>query len=66
MRLPIDTGTVKLAAPGPAEPILDDEAQAPELDDNGTAIFTVPSLIGRQRLQNLRIRSDSSTVVSAL
>jgi len=36
MRLPIDTGTVKFAAAGPAEPVLDYETRAPKLDENGT------------------------------
>ena len=42
MRLPIDTGTVKFAAAGPAEPVLDYETRAPKLDENGTALFAVP------------------------
>ncbi len=39
MRLPIDTGTVKFAAAGPAEPVLDYETRVPKLDENGTALF---------------------------
>ena len=42
MRLPIDTQTVKFAAAGPAEPVLDYETRAPKLDENGTALFNVP------------------------
>ena len=42
MRLPIDTGTVKFAAAGPAEPVLDYETRVPKLDENGTALFNVP------------------------
>ena len=42
MRLPIDTGSVKFAAAGPAEPVLDYEPRAPKLDENGTALFAVP------------------------
>ena len=42
MRLPIDTGTVKFAAAGPAEPVLDYETRAPKLDESGT---TVPSSV---------------------
>jgi excisionase family DNA binding protein len=39
MRLPIDTGTVKLAAAGPAEPVLDYGTRAPKLDENGAALL---------------------------
>jgi hypothetical protein len=42
MRLPIDTGSVKFAAAGPAEPVLDYETKAPKLDDNGVPLFNVP------------------------
>ena len=42
MRLPIDTGTVKFAAAGPAEPVLDYETRAPKLDENGTPLYAVP------------------------
>jgi hypothetical protein len=42
MRLPIDTGSVKFAAAGPAEPVLDYETRAPKLDENGVALFAVP------------------------
>ena len=42
MRLQIDTQTVKFAAAGPAEPVLDYETRAPKLDENGTALFNVP------------------------
>jgi hypothetical protein len=42
MRLPIDTGSVKFAAAGPAGPVLDYETRAPKLDENGTALFAVP------------------------
>jgi len=42
MRLPIDTGTVKFAAAGPAEPVLDYETRVPKVDENGTALFNVP------------------------
>ena len=35
MRLPIDTATVKFAAAGPAEPVLDYETRTPKLDENG-------------------------------
>jgi hypothetical protein len=42
MRLPIDTQTVKFAAAGPAEPVLDYETRAPKMDENGTALFNVP------------------------
>ncbi len=42
MRLPIDTTTVKFAAAGPAEPVLDYETRAPKLDENGVALFNVP------------------------
>ncbi len=42
MRLPIDTGTVKFAAAGQAEPVLDYETRAPKLDENGAALFNVP------------------------
>ena len=33
MRLPIDTGSVKFAAAGPSEFVLDYETRAPKLDD---------------------------------
>lgn len=52
MRLPIDTGTVKFAAAGPAEPVLDYETRAPKLDENDTALFAVP-LFGRGWYQGL-------------
>ena len=42
MKLPIDTGSVKFAAAGPAEPVLDYETRAPKLDENGTPLFNVP------------------------
>jgi hypothetical protein len=42
MRLPIDTGSVKFAAAGIAEPVLDYETKAPKLDENGVALFNVP------------------------
>ena len=42
MRLRIDTGTVKFAAAGPAEPVLDYETRVPKVDENGTALFNVP------------------------
>jgi hypothetical protein len=42
MRLPIDTGSVKFAAAGPAEPVLDYETKAPKLDENGVPLFNVP------------------------
>jgi len=42
MRLPIDTGTVKFAAAGPAEAALDYETRASKLDESGT---TVPSSV---------------------
>ena len=35
MRLPIDTTSVRFAAAGPAEPVLDYETRAPTLDENG-------------------------------
>lgn len=42
MKLPIDTGSVKFAAAGPAEPVLDYETRSPKLDENGTPLFNVP------------------------
>ena len=42
MKLPIDTGSVKFAAAGPAEPVLDYETRAPKLDENGMPLFNVP------------------------
>jgi hypothetical protein len=38
MRLPIDTQTVKFAAAGPAEPVLDYETRAPKLDERDGTI----------------------------
>ncbi len=42
MRLPIDTTTVKFAAAGPAEPVLDFETRQPKTDENGVPLFYVP------------------------
>jgi hypothetical protein len=42
MKLPIDTGSVKFAAAGPVEPVLDYETRAPKLDESGAALFAVP------------------------
>ena len=42
MKLPIDTGSVKFAAAGPVEPVLDYETRAPKLDKSGAALFAVP------------------------
>ena len=42
MRLPIDTTTVKFAAAGPAEPVLDFETRQPKTDENGVPLFNVP------------------------
>ena len=42
MRLPIDTATVKFAAAGPAEPVLDFETRQPKTDENGVPLFNVP------------------------
>src|ERR1700684_3804682 len=42
MRLPIDTTSVRFAAAGSAEPVLDFETKAPKLDENGGALFSVP------------------------
>ena len=38
MRLPIDTTSVRFAAAGPEEPILDYETRAPTLDENGVPV----------------------------
>ncbi len=42
MRLPIETTTVKFAAAGPAEPVLDFETRQPKTDENGVPLFNVP------------------------
>ena len=42
MKLPIDTGSVKFAAAGPVEPVLDYKTRAPKLDESGSALFAVP------------------------
>ncbi len=42
MKLPFDTVTVKFAAAGPAEPVLDDETRAQKLEENVTELFSVP------------------------
>jgi hypothetical protein len=42
MRLPIDTTSLKFAAAGTAEPVLDYETKAPKLNDNSVALFNVP------------------------
>jgi excisionase family DNA binding protein len=39
MRLPIDTGTVTIAAAAPAEPVLDYENRAPKLDEDGSILL---------------------------
>ena len=42
MKLPIDTTSVKFAAAGPAEPVLDFDSKVPKLDENGVALYNVP------------------------
>jgi len=44
MRLPIDTGTVKFAAAGPAEPVLDYETRALKLDE--AIVLRFPTIDG--------------------
>ncbi len=41
MRLPIDTTSVRFAAAGPAEPVLDYETRAPKLDEIGASEVVV-------------------------
>jgi hypothetical protein len=53
MRLPIDTGTVKFAAAGPAEPVLDYETRAPKLDKDS---YTIDQVVG------LRLEPVRSTI----
>ena len=38
MRLPTDTVSVKFAAAGPAQPVLDYETRAPEVAENEVAL----------------------------
>lgn len=47
MRLPIDTTSVRFAAAGPSEPVLDYETRVPKLDENGVRdrLFNTPLLI---------------------
>ena len=42
MRLPIDTNSIKFAAAGPSEPLLDFATKAQRTDENCMAIFQVP------------------------
>ena len=42
MKLPIDTTSVKFAAAGPAEPVLDFDTKLPKLDEHGVALYNVP------------------------
>ena len=42
MRLPIDTTSIKFAAAGPAEPVIDFATKAAKVDDNGVPVYTVP------------------------
>ena len=74
MRLPIDTGSVKFAAAGPAGPVLDYETRAPKLDENGTALFAVPLFAARTGIKDsitvkvsgdVAVRNDSSVIVRA-
>ena len=46
MRLPIDTGTVKFAAAGPAESVLDYKTQAPKLGE--AKVLRFPPIDGEQ------------------
>jgi excisionase family DNA binding protein len=68
MRLPIDTGSVKFAAAGPSEPVLDYETRAPKLDENGIALLisvekTALLLgIGRTQIYNLIAQGAISSV----
>jgi excisionase family DNA binding protein len=50
MRLPIDTGTVKFAASGPAEPILDDQSGADSGMCGRTLLLTVEEAASQLRL----------------
>ena len=50
MRLPIDTGTVKSAAVGPAEPILDDQSDAYSGICGRTLLLTVEEAASLLRL----------------
>ena len=42
MRLPIDTTSIKFAAAGPAEPVIDFATKTAKLDENAVPIYTVP------------------------
>jgi hypothetical protein len=42
IRLPIDTTSIKFAAAGPAEPVIDFATKAAKVDDNGVPVYTVP------------------------
>ena len=50
MRLPIDTGTVKIAVAGPSEPILDNESIAVAGDCGRTLLLTVEEAASLLRL----------------
>ena len=45
MRLPIETSSIKFAAAGPAEPVLDCATKVPKTDENGVPLFTVPVFV---------------------
>ena len=68
MRLPIDTGSVKFAAAGPSEPVLDYETRAPKLDENGIALLVSVEKaaillgIGRSQIFNLLAQGAISSV----
>ena len=42
MRLPIDTTTIKFAAAGAAEPVLDFATKSQKTDEHGVPLFQVP------------------------
>jgi excisionase family DNA binding protein len=68
MRLPIDTGSVKFAAAGPSEPVLNYETRAPKLDENGIALLisvekaALALGIGRTQLFSLIAQGSISSV----
>lgn len=40
--MPIETSSIKFAAAGPAEPVLDFATKVPKTDENGVPLYSVP------------------------
>jgi hypothetical protein len=59
MKLPIGTGSVKFAAAGPLEAVLDYETRAPKLEGSGAALFSVPLFAVGTGIRDSCIISDT-------